>query len=268
MIYPPWVVLHVPHDSTTVPADVRAQFLLDDAGLGRELDRMTDHRTLEIFADLSSDAAVIHAPVSRLVVDVERFPDDADEPMATRGMGAIYTKISQLKPLRRQLIVDERDALMRSYYCPHHARLEAAVSKAIDRYDRCLVLDCHSFPSKALPYEIADSLEARADICIGTDEFHTSATLADAFEDAFRQAGWRVSLNDPFAGALVPSSRYRRDSRVSAVMVEVNRQLYLREFDTTPLVEFEQTARRIREACARAIASSGASMGRINEREQ
>ena len=36
MTYPPWVVLHVPHDSTAVPADVRPQFLLDDAELGRD----------------------------------------------------------------------------------------------------------------------------------------------------------------------------------------------------------------------------------------
>ena len=86
MTYPPWVVLHVPHDSTAVPADVRAQFLLDEAELGRELDRMTDHRTLAIFADPSSEAVVVRSPVSRLVVDVERFPDDADEPMAARGM--------------------------------------------------------------------------------------------------------------------------------------------------------------------------------------
>jgi len=89
MTYPPWVVLHVPHDSTAVPADVREQFLLDDVEMGRELVRMTDHHTRAIFADPRSDAAVVRSPVSRLVVDVERFPDDADEPMAARGMGVV-----------------------------------------------------------------------------------------------------------------------------------------------------------------------------------
>ena len=28
------------------------------------------------------------------MVDVERFPDDVDEPMAAKGMGAVYTRLS------------------------------------------------------------------------------------------------------------------------------------------------------------------------------
>lgn len=255
MTYPSWVVLHVPHDSTAVPADVRAQFLLDEAELGRELDRMTDHRTLAIFADPSSEAVVVRSPVSRLVVDVERFPDEGDEPMAARGMGAVYTATSQLTPLRLRLSAGEREALMQAYYRPHHARLEAAVATAIERHGRCLVIDCHSFPSVALPYEMADSPNTRPDICIGTDDFHTSDELAGAFTAAFRRAGWRVSLNEPFAGALVPASRYRRDARVGAVMVEVNRRLYMREVDATLSADFEDVTRRIRESCGEAIAS-------------
>jgi N-formylglutamate amidohydrolase len=255
MTYPPWVVLHVPHDSTTVPAEVRSQFVLDDTELGRELDRMTDHRTLEIFADSSSEAVVVRSPVSRLVVDVERFPDDVAEPMAARGMGAVYTATSQLTPLRRRPSAAEREALMQAYYRPHHARLEAAVATVLERHDRCLVLDCHSFPSVALPYEMADPTNARPDICIGTDDFHTSTALAGAFTAVFRRAGWCVSLNEPFAGALVPRSRYQRDARVSAVMVEVNRRLYLSEVNAMPSAGFAGVVRRIRESCVEAIAS-------------
>lgn len=80
------------------------------------------------------------------MVDVERFPDDADEPMAARGMGAVYTATSQLTPLRRRLSAGERQALM------------------LEPHGRCLVIDCHSFPSAALPYEMADSSNARPGI--------------------------------------------------------------------------------------------------------
>jgi N-formylglutamate amidohydrolase len=248
-IFPAWVVLHVPHDSTYVPTAVRPQFLLNDAELGRELVRMTDHRTLALFADSSSDAAIVRSPVSRLVVDVERFATDANEPMATRGMGAVYTLTSQLTPLRRYMRDGEREALMDAYYYPHHQRLEDAVSAALDRHGRCLVLDCHSFPSVALPYELAAPSKIRPDICIGTDDFHTSPELTAAFVSAFQAEGWTISVNDPFPGALVPSSRYRKDTRVAAVMVEVNRRLYLQEADATPLADFATTAQRIRQCC-------------------
>ncbi len=253
--YPPWLVLHVPHDSIDVPPAVRGQFLLNDSDLLAELTRMTDHHTLALFAQPDSPAAVVRAPVSRLVVDVERFQDDAQEPMAARGMGAVYTVTSHLKPLRRPLSTGEHEALMQAYYHPHHARLEAAVSDAVERHGRCLVIDCHSFPATALPYELADPAVDRPDICIGTDAFHTSPELASAFVTAFQREGWSVSLNKPFAGALVPISRYQRDSRVSAVMVEVNRRLYLRESDGERMPEFDDVASRIRRCCLAASAA-------------
>ena len=84
---PDWVVLHVPHDSTHVPDDVRDQFVLDDLALKEELVRMTDHLTLELFASRVAEYNVVRSPVSRLVLDVERFEDDALEPMSARGMG-------------------------------------------------------------------------------------------------------------------------------------------------------------------------------------
>ena len=70
MTYPAWVVLHVPHDSVEVPEAVRGQFLLDDKELAAELGYMTDHKTHAIFMDLSSPAAVVRAPVIRLVASL------------------------------------------------------------------------------------------------------------------------------------------------------------------------------------------------------
>lgn len=252
---PPWVILHVPHDSMHVPLDVRRQITLSDDQLAEELTSMTDHLTLSLFASDAPATQVVRAPVSRLVVDVERFEDDEHEPMAARGMGAIYSVSSSLKPMRRPLHAAEREALLQAYYRPHHARLEAAVSAAIELHDRCLVIDCHSFPSVALPYELANPADARPDICIGSDDFHTTAESASAFVAAFQREGWSVSLNEPFAGALVPGSRYRQDCRVNAVMVEINRRLYLREQDATALPTFANVAQRVRRCCMAAIAT-------------
>ena len=72
---------------------------------------------------------------------------------------------------------------------------------------------------------------------------------------AFNHAGWSVELNQPFAGALVPSSRYGKDRRVQGVMVEVNRKLYLNESDATPLAGFDTVAQRVRGCCMAAMAA-------------
>lgn len=224
----PGVVWHLPHDATCIPDEVREQFVLSDAELAYEVLRMTDHATGRLFGLDPRVSSVIRAPISRLVVDVERFPDDAEEPMAARGMGVIYTRTADGRPLRLGSSAQERQTLLDRWYWPHHLRLEEAVHRALDEHGRCLVIDCHSFPAKPLPYE-QDQSPDRPEICLGSDDFHTSAELLAAAVAAFQEEGFSVAINRPFSGALVPSSRYRHDKRVSALMVEVNRGLYLHE---------------------------------------
>src|SRR5580692_9817009 len=96
----PAVVVHVPHASLVVPGDVASGFLLTPAQL--ELRLMTDRYTDELFALPSSLAATVAFSVSRLVVDPERFTEDAQEPMARKGMGVVYTHTSSGHPLRRR----------------------------------------------------------------------------------------------------------------------------------------------------------------------
>ena len=96
----PFAVLHVPHSSRFIPAEIRPAILLSDEDLATELLRMTDAYTDELFRLDPRLARMVTSPVSRLVVDPERFPDDAVESMASRGMGAIYTRTSDGSPLR------------------------------------------------------------------------------------------------------------------------------------------------------------------------
>jgi N-formylglutamate deformylase len=70
-------------------------------------------------------------PVSRLVCDVERFPSDADEPMAARGMGVIYTRTSMGSVLRAQPDAADRQSLLDRLYWPHHVKLERMVNEVV-----------------------------------------------------------------------------------------------------------------------------------------
>ena len=249
--YPPGVVLHIPHHSMVIPPEVRDQFLLDNQDLLRELIRMTDHRTLGIFAGRNPPIPVVAAQVSRLAVDVERFLDDEQETMTALGMGVIYARTSDGSTLRRPLAAAERERLLTRHYHPHHKLLLDAVDAALRVHGRCLILDGHSFPSAPLPFEL-DQDPQRADICIGTDAFHTPRRVEAIFTTVFRQAGFSVTCDRPYAGSIVPLEHYRRERRVASIMVEINRAIYLDETSASPLRSFGAMARRIRLACREA----------------
>jgi N-formylglutamate amidohydrolase len=178
------------------------------------------------------------------VVDPERFEDDAREPMAQKGMGVIYTRTADGRPLRRRLEQDEREDLLERLYRPHHAALTTAVEAALALHDACLVVDAHSFPTVPLPYE-DDQDPRRPDVCIGTDPLHTPTWLRDAAVRLCRPLG-RVAVDRPFSGSLVPATSLGRDARVLAVMIEVNRGTYMDE--TTGLLHagLEPTRRALR----------------------
>jgi N-formylglutamate deformylase len=244
-------VLHIPHSSRHVPAEERQPILLDDAELNNELIRMTDSYTDELFPGTPVEAGRVIFPLSRLVCDVERFPSDADEPMAARGMGVIYTRTSMYQPLRDQPGASDRQALLDRRYWPHHSTLKRLVSDVVAQAGVCLIVDCHSFASVALPYEM-DQTSERADICVGTDTFHTPQSVRDVIIAAAEGEGYSVAVDVPFAGALVPLSSYKKDRRILSVMIEVNRRLYMAERTGEKSHDFET----VRDAVGRLIVAA------------
>jgi len=225
---PPWVIFHIPHDSIVIPLEVRDQFVLNDNDLSQEIIKMTDHHTYDLINRNFPTSQIVKFPLSRLVVDVERFESDCDEHMAGRGMGVIYESTHELKQLRRPLLTVEREHLLSKWYRPHHALLTSAVDKALNEFRRALVIDVHSFPSQPLPYE-TDMTAYRPEICIGSDSYHSQEHAVLALARCFESHGFEVGINTPFAGAIVPAKHHKKDERVQAVMIEIRRDLYLDE---------------------------------------
>lgn len=221
-------ILHIPHASLSIPADIQPSILLSDADLQSELIKMTDAYTDELFVADSAKAQAVVFPVSRLVVDPERFLDDNQENMAERGMGVIYTRMSNGRRLRHPPTIEEREALINRYYRPHHQKLEDLVSTVLKNFGKCMIIDCHSFPSTPLRYE-DDQNPDRPDICIGTDSFHTPQWLEAKVTKSFDRLGFSVEINRPFAGSIVPMKHYQKESRVLSIMIELNRKLYMDE---------------------------------------
>ncbi|MEV3856425.1 N-formylglutamate amidohydrolase [Streptomyces sp. NPDC050095] len=223
------VVLHVPHGSRTVPPDVRANLLLDDAALERELDLITDARTQDIARRAARSAPVTPWRFvnerSRLVVDPERFPDEREE-MRAVGMGAVYTRTTQRSPLRPEPPADEGE-LLATYFHPYAEAMTRAVEDRLAATGRAVIIDVHSYPSRALPYELHGE-DPRPPVCLGTDPFHTPDDLLALAREAFAPLG-EIGLNTPFAGTYVPLRHYGKDARVTALMLELRRDVYLDE---------------------------------------
>ena len=214
--------------------------MLSDAELRTELLRMTDAFTDELFEypDVAtvSFTATVSFPMSRLLVDVERFPNDTDEPMSRVGMGMVYTHTAHGQPLKRSLEPQERMHLL-DYYAAHHRALTDAVQAALEAQGKALIIDCHSFPSHPLPCD-RDQIIPRPDFCIGTDAFHTPPELIQTVQTYLQETGHSVGLDWPYTGALVPLQFYQKDRRVESIMIEVNRGLYMEEATGRKLPSF------------------------------
>jgi N-formylglutamate deformylase len=247
------IIFHIPHSSTFIPEDIRSDILLSDEELLAEIRLMTDWYTDELFDHAVSYLGnSIKFPVSRLVVDPERFADDETECMSEVGMGVIYTKTSSGLPLRNaSLMVNTRSQLLDRFYYPHHQVLSAAVSSQLDEEGAVLIIDCHSFPDESLPYEKWQD-QHRPDICIGTDPYHTPKELSSNLKSSFESLGYKVELNKPFTGSIVPTIYYSKDENVHSIMIEINRSLYMEHLST----DKSQNFKRVQDNIYRAIKDS------------
>ncbi|UTP72770.1 N-formylglutamate amidohydrolase [Alteromonas sp. LMIT006] len=222
------MILHIPHHSTYIPDEYRDLFVVSDEALLEEIQLMTDHNTDIMFGLEHPKITRVTAEVSRLLVDMERFRDDNQESMAKKGMGAVYTKRQNGTPLK-EFPPEQREALLQRYYDPHHKGLEEAVQKELDEHGECLIIDCHSFPDEALPYEDRSEYYQPVDFCIGFDAFHVPEELVLDVYRFFTMNDYSVAINEPFSGSIVPNQFYQKDNRVKSMMIEVNRNLNVDE---------------------------------------
>ena len=237
------VILHIPHSSMYIPDDLYDSFCLGYDELEKEKLKMVDKYTDELFdSDLHKR---IVFPVCRLVVDPERFADDSMESMAEKGLGAVYTKTEEGNPLRADLTEDDKQELIRCFYTPHHDKLLELTDKALAVYGKCLIIDCHSFPSSPLSFE--DNQRERPDICIGTDDFHTPKELSDLAVHLFENAGFSAALNIPYAGSIIPIKYYHKNKNVNSIMIEINRRLYMDENTGEKNSDFDSLQIKIKE---------------------
>lgn len=240
-------ILHIPHASVAIPQQYRKTYLGGDAVIDRENLKLCDLHTDTLFLNPALPAIPLIFPYSRIFVDVERFRDAKQEIMAGRGMGALYTHGHKLEPIRNKPSPAEQEWILRRYYDPHHAKLTELVDAELVQHGKALIIDCHSFPSKALPYEVPNE-RPRSEICIGTDPFHTPQSIANCLSHVFEKKGYHTAQNYPFAGSLVPMKHYQKNPHVLSVMLEIRRDLFSNEKTGSKTGTFKKIQLNIKDA--------------------
>lgn len=217
------LVLHIPHSSTEIP--LREGYVSTQEEINQEIIKLTDWYTDDLFDSEKDDKIV--APFSRIFCDVERFADDDLEVMAKFGMGVLYEKLDNGNQLRTVTSKLKSDVL-KDYYWKHHNKLNDVVKNHLEQTESCLILDCHSFPSSPLTRALVQDHKT-PDFNIGTDSYHTPSNFIQASREFFKSRGLSLGIDTPYSGSIVPIEYYQKDPRVSSIMLEVNRRMYLNE---------------------------------------
>ena len=204
------LVVHVPHASTAIPADVWSEFLASRSDVEAEALASADLYTGEMARQAWPHARIVEAEVSRIVVDVERYDDDSREEMAEVGRGVLYTHDHLQTAIRKSLCQARRDELLDLYYRPHWENLRAHAAGAI-------LIDLHTYP--AVPWPIERHAEGpRPEIDIGFTEGLTPASWTAALSRHFKQHGYEVGHNTPYVGVIDAGAS-------AAVMIEIRRDI-------------------------------------------
>ncbi len=219
-----YVLIHIPHSSLYIPEDYKKSSLLNISELEQENLFMCDYK-VEQFIDDKSQAIIF--PYSRLYCDVERFKDES-ELMNKFGMGYIYTKTSTGKLMFNPN--DEQRRIITDIYDKHHNLLDKTVTEILEKYQKCIIIDLHSYSSELVSRLF--NCKFVPDICIGIEENYYSEQLTNYFIKYFENNGYSVQINYPYKGSLVPNKYYGiKNSKIVSIMIEINKRIYENDFD-------------------------------------
>lgn len=234
------LVLSMPHSGSYFPPE-----FLDQVNCSIDVLRHNE----DIFVDELMQPAVdfgipaIKMLVSRAVIDLNRdrleldpamfynYPKNKDilyDKHCRVGLGVVH-RINYLRePLYKGLLdYHEVELRLKNLYDVYHNRLQQMIQKCIKKFGFCLVLDCHSMPSK-----ICSIIDDRSgiDICLG-NLFSQSCPqeMSDFFAGQFWDRNYKVEFNCPYSGAFITFNYCQPRRKMYTLQLEINRALYANE---------------------------------------
>ena len=174
--------------------------------------------------------------VSRAFLDVNRDPSALDSakfdgPVTAakpcHHVRAGYGLIPKLTAARKSIYATRLDAAEASHrtaivHTPYHAALARLTAAAMQQHGHVLLVDFHSMPGQ-------DRMNnALPDIIFGDGHGTTlDRATADAVSGFFKDAGFSVGWNHPYAGGHITRNNGDARSARQALQIEINRNLYM-----------------------------------------
>lgn len=261
------VVFASPHSGRDYPAEFVAASRLDPQALRRSEDSFVE----ELFASAPVHGApLLSACFPRAFCDPNREPYELDpamfagalpehantrSPRVAAGLGTIARVVaSGAEIYAGKLPVAEIEHRVSHYYRPYHQRLRALLDATRRRFGWSLLVDCHSMPSIGGPMDRDVGL-SRVDVVLGDCYGAACASpIVAVVEEAFRERGYRVVRNTPYAGGFTTRHYGQPRGGSHALQIELNRALYMNEPAHAKTAGFDALARDIDHVVARLAA--------------
>lgn len=217
------VIASIPHTGTWMPTGLAARLADDDI----RAQPMCDWHLHHLYDFLPEfGVTVVHATVSRMVVDLNRSP----QPLSLYP-GRVETSVIPQSTFwgdsvwARAPDEVETEALLAAWHRPYHDRLAQELARVKAGNGRAVLLDLHSVAGRA--NRIHDTLVD--DIYLGDrDGTSCPATLTDEVAACYRAEGFRVVRNTPYKGGFI-THHYGQQTGVDALQIEMVQRVYMNE---------------------------------------
>ncbi len=217
------ITVSIPHAGCEIPDDIRALMPHSDHLIKNESDLYTD----QIYA--IQGARIVQTTYSRIISDPNRAPDEIYSENILRSLGVVMfdfhdgTHVFSKDPSLQTV-----SEWTHRFHMPYHNALAKAVQGA------SFLIDGHSMWSEGMPGHIGGAGKKRADIVLGNQYFCScSAETTDFFASFFREKGYSVAINDPYAGRFILGT-YCSRLYFPGIQIEINRKLFLDEKTLEP----------------------------------
>lgn len=216
------LVVSFPHVGTDIPDDLAARMTPEALRLD---DTDFEQPALYDFVD-ELGAATVTARWSRLVVDVNRPPDNRPLYPGQWGAGLVPVETFLGEPVYRDATPDDAEVEARRdrYWRPYHDALAAAIEAAVARHGHALLWDAHSI-SAVVPKLFEGVLP---DLNMGTaaGEACGPAPRAAAFA-VCETSGYRAVLDGRFKGGFITRNYGTPAKSVHAIQMELAKTTHL-----------------------------------------